>query len=71
MDIHGWPAKLKKHKDDQMTSPFFGPPLVRQPPGGLRVGGPGAELIVADQVLQVFQKVHILPYKAGWIFDDF
>ena len=49
---------------------------------GLRVGGPGAELIVgacqpsagrfgasteiilADQVLQVFQKVHILPYKA-------
>ena len=27
MDIHGWPAKLKKHKDDQMTSPFFGAPL--------------------------------------------
>ena len=89
MDIHGWPAKLKKHKDDQMTSPFFGPPLVRQLPGGLRVGGPGAELIVgacepaagrfgasteiilADQVLQVFQKVHILPYKARSIFDDF
>jgi hypothetical protein len=87
MDIHGWPAKLKKHKDDQMTSPFLGPPLVWQPPGGLRVGGPGAELIVgacepaagrfgasteiilADQVLQVFQKVHILPYKAS-IFDD-
>ena len=53
---------------------------------GLRVGGPGAELIVgacepsagrfgasteiilADQVLQVFQKVHILPYKAPLFF---